>query len=60
MGSGKNTIDQISQQAVPSATSLLNRLNAIAANLEKVSNEMRQNPSVVIRGSKPPQPGPGE
>jgi phospholipid/cholesterol/gamma-HCH transport system substrate-binding protein len=60
MGSGKNTIDQISQQAVPSITILLNRLNAISANLEKVSNEMRQNPSVVIRGTKPPQPGPGE
>ncbi|RUR10569.1 MlaD family protein [Legionella sp. km772] len=60
MTSGRNTIDQISQQAVPSATTLLNRLNAISANLEKVSNEMRQNPSVVIRGAKPPQPGPGE
>lgn len=60
MASGKNTIEQISQQAVPSATTLLNRLNAISANLEKVSNEMRQNPSVVIRGAKPPQPGPGE
>jgi phospholipid/cholesterol/gamma-HCH transport system substrate-binding protein len=60
MVSGKNTIDQISQQAVPSATILINRLNAISANLEKVSSEMRQNPSVVIRGTKPPQPGPGE
>ena len=60
MISGRNTIDQISQQAVPSATSLLTRLNTISANLEKVSNEMRQNPSVVIRGSKPPQAGPGE
>ncbi len=60
MSSGKNTIEQISQQAVPSATTLLNHLNAISANLEKVSNEMRQNPSVVIRGTKPPQPGPGE
>lgn len=60
MASGKNTIDQISQQAVPSATILLNRLNAISANLEKVSSEMRQNPSVVIRGTAPTQPGPGE
>jgi phospholipid/cholesterol/gamma-HCH transport system substrate-binding protein len=60
MVSGKNAIDQISQQAVPSATNLLNRLNAISANLEKVSNELRQDPSVVIRGTKPPKPGPGE
>lgn len=60
MASGRNTLDQISQQTVPSATSLLNRLNAISANLEKVSKELRQNPSVVIRGTKPPKPGPGE
>lgn len=60
MVSGKNTIDQISQQTVPSATILLQRLNAISANLEKVSSEMRQNPSVVIRGTKPAKPGPGE
>jgi phospholipid/cholesterol/gamma-HCH transport system substrate-binding protein len=60
MVSGKNAIDQISQQAVPSATYLLHRLNAISANLEKVSNELRQDPSVVIRGTKPPKPGPGE
>lgn len=60
MTSGKNTIDQISQQTIPSATILINHLNAISADLEKVSNEMRQNPSVLIRGTKPPKPGPGE
>ncbi|KGP63413.1 ABC transporter substrate-binding protein [Legionella norrlandica] len=60
MIAGKNTIDQISQQAVPPAVLLLRRLNAISANLEKVSNEMRQNPSVIIRGTKAPKPGPGE
>lgn len=60
MVAGKNTIDKISQQTLPPAITLLRRLNAISANLEKVSNEMRQNPSVVIRGTKPPKPGPGE
>jgi phospholipid/cholesterol/gamma-HCH transport system substrate-binding protein len=60
MGSGKETIDKISQEALPPAVVLLRRLNAISANLEKVSSEMRQNPAVVIRGSKAPQPGPGE
>ena len=57
---GKNAIDKISQQTIPSANILLHRLNAISANLEKVSNEMRQNPAVVIRGTTPPEPGPGE
>ncbi|HAT7071304.1 TPA: MCE family protein [Legionella pneumophila] len=60
MIAGKNTINQISQQAIPPAVILLRRLNAISANLEKVSNEMRQNPSVIIRGTKAPKLGPGE
>ena len=60
MVSGRHTIDQVSQEAVPSATILLHRLNAISTNLEKISNEIRQNPSVIIRGSTPPKPGPGE
>lgn len=60
MNAGKSAIDKLAQQMLPSATLLLHRLNAIAANLEDVSNQMRVNPSVVIRGSKPPKPGPGE
>jgi len=60
MGSGKDTLDKVSQQTLPPIITLLRRLNAISANLEKITNEMRQNPSVVIRGAKPPQSGPGE
>ncbi|KTD44746.1 MlaD family protein [Legionella parisiensis] len=60
MGTGKNAIDKISQEGLPPAVILLRRLNTISANLEKVSSEMRQNPAVVIRGTKPPKPGPGE
>jgi phospholipid/cholesterol/gamma-HCH transport system substrate-binding protein len=60
MRSGKATIEQISQQTLPPAVVLMRRLDSIAANLEKVSNMMRQNPAVVVWGSKPPAPGPGE
>ncbi|MDI1352340.1 MAG: MlaD family protein [bacterium] len=60
MSAGKSTVDKFSQQTIPPAISLLRRLNSIAANLEDVSKELRQNPSIVIRGVKPPQPGPGE
>jgi len=60
MQAGKNSIDKISQQAIPPAVVLLQRLDLIAANLEKVSVELRQNPSVIIRGTAPPKPGPGE
>lgn len=58
--SGKNTLDKLSQEALPPAILLLRKLNAISANLERVSDEMRQNPAVIIRGNKPPKPGPGE
>ena len=60
MRAGRNSIDKISQQAIPPAVLLLRRLELIAANLEKVSADMRQNPAVIIRGSAPPKPGPGE
>ncbi|ASQ45139.1 MlaD family protein [Legionella clemsonensis] len=60
MKAGKLAINKISQQAVPPAVVLLRRLDVIAANLEKISAQMRQNPSVLIRGTKPPKPGPGE
>lgn len=56
MVSGRNAIDGVS----PEAAELIRRLNTISANLEKVTNEMRQNPSVIIRGTTPPKPGPGE
>lgn len=60
MRAGRNSIDKISQQAIPPAVVLLHQLNAIADNLEQVSSEMRQNPAVIIRGIAPLNPGPGE
>ena len=60
MKAGRVTIDKISQQTLPPFVLLLHRLDSIATNLEKVSVLMRQNPAVVIRGTTPPQAGPGE
>ncbi len=60
MQAGRNTIDKISQQAIPPTVSLLKRLDIIATNLEKVSIELRNNPAVIIRGNAPQKPGPGE
>ncbi|KTD25604.1 MULTISPECIES: MlaD family protein [Legionella] len=60
MESGKTAIDKISQQTVPPVITLVRRLDVIAANLEKISKQMRQNPAVIIRGTTPPRPGPGE
>ncbi len=60
MEAGKTSLDQLTQQTLPPAEQLLYKLNEIAANLEEVSVQIRQNPSVIVRGSTPPKPGPGE
>ena len=60
MRAGRNSIDKISQQAIPPAVLLLRRLDLIAVNIEKMSAEMRQNPAVIIRGNAQPKLGPGE
>jgi phospholipid/cholesterol/gamma-HCH transport system substrate-binding protein len=60
MKTGKTSIDQISQQAIPLAITALRRIDAITANLEKVSADMRKNPAVIIRGSASAKLGPGE
>lgn len=60
MLAGRNAIDKISQQAIPPTVTLLRRLDIIAANLEQVSNDLRRNPSIIIRGSAPKKLGPGE
>lgn len=60
MKAGRESIDKISQQTIPPTITLLRRLDTIAANLNSVSAMMRQNPAVIIRGTRPPKPGPGE
>ncbi|MEE9451430.1 MAG: MlaD family protein [Gammaproteobacteria bacterium] len=60
MGSGRAAIENISDQAIPSAVELLDRLNTVAANIEEVSETLRRNPSVIVRGKRPSKPGPGE
>lgn len=60
MKAGKAGMDQINEQTLPTATAFIRRLDLIAANLEDVSALMRQNPAVIVRGSAPQPPGPGE
>lgn len=60
MITGKDTLDLISQQAVPPTVSLLHRLDVIAGNIEQLSAELRRNPAMLIRGAAPRKKGPGE
>lgn len=60
MQAGKDGINQFTEQTLPPATMLMQRLDVIAANLEQVSSLLKQDPSVIIRGTSPEKPGPGE
>lgn len=60
MQAGKDSVNQITEQTLPPATVLLQRLDLIANNLEQVTLLMKQNPSVIIRGTTPQKLGPGE
>lgn len=60
MDSSKVAINKLSQQTIPPVNILIKRLDNIAANLQQVSSEIRQNPSIVIRGTTTAKPGPGE
>jgi phospholipid/cholesterol/gamma-HCH transport system substrate-binding protein len=60
MLAGRNAIDKLNQQALPPTISLLRRLDVIAANIEELSVELRNNPSIIVRGAPSRRPGPGE
>ena len=60
MKNGDEAISQINLQIIPPATDLIYRLESIANNLDIVSRSMRNNPSVIVRGTSAPKPGPGE
>jgi phospholipid/cholesterol/gamma-HCH transport system substrate-binding protein len=58
--SGMGTIRMIETQTLPATYQLLGNLNDITRNLTSVSVELKENPSVLIRGAAPSPLGPGE
>ena len=50
----------ISQQVLPSTVITLNRLSNAALSIEQLSQDLKRNPSILVRGKKAPPPGPGE
>jgi len=57
---GEVAIKGISNQIVPSMQQLMMRLNNISANVQQLSTDLNQNPSILVRGKYPDAPGPGE
>lgn len=55
-----SSLSSIAHHTIPELNLLLNRLNHIVLNLEKTSSDVKQNPSVLIRGHSKRKSGPGE
>lgn len=58
--SSTSTMRTIEAQTLPAMTRLLSNLDQVVQTLSEVSAEIKQNPSVLIRGTSPRPPGPGE
>jgi phospholipid/cholesterol/gamma-HCH transport system substrate-binding protein len=58
--SSRATMQVIEMQTLPISYQLLNNLNDVTRNLSQISVELKQNPSILIRGAAPQAPGPGE
>ncbi len=53
-------LQTIQNQTLPSFSQLISNLNDTVQSLSEVSSELKQNPSILIRGAAPKTPGPGE
>lgn len=58
--SGTIAIQSFSNQLMPEAYGTLKNMKAITGNIKSLSTELKQNPSIVVRGKKPSKRGPGE
>lgn len=57
---GSNAMRTLGNQTLPETYRLLSNLNDITRTLSEVSLQLKQNPSILIRGAAPLPPGPGE
>lgn len=60
LSSSTATMRMIQTQTLPTTYHLLNNLDEVSRTLSQVSIQLKQNPSILIRGAAPGAPGPGE
>ncbi len=53
-------IDRVSAAAAPAFAAMLDDLRRTAQNLDRMTDQLASDPSVLFYGATPPQPGPGE
>jgi phospholipid/cholesterol/gamma-HCH transport system substrate-binding protein len=57
---GSVVMRNFSQQMMPSMQQSIMQLNRVMANIRRLTAKLNRNPSVLVRGQQPKQPGPGE
>lgn len=57
---GKGTFQILETKTLPRTNEAISSINTLTENLSDVSSEIRQNPSILIRGKEPRPLGPGE
>lgn len=60
MQASEHAVDSISDQAVPPAVNLIQRLDRTSQSINDLTQQLKQNPAMLVRGKVPAQPGPGE
>lgn len=59
--SGRGAMNKVETQAIPEASQMMFNLNNMTRDLSEFSAEVKQNPSILVRGKRAPeQLGPGE
>lgn len=58
--STNNTMHVLQNQTLPATYRMFNNLDVMSQNLSELSADLKQNPSMLIRGRTPPRLGPGE
>lgn len=58
--SGNRDLERFTAQTLPEFAGLLGELRELTATLQRVGRQLEQDPSVLLRGSQAPAPGPGE
>jgi phospholipid/cholesterol/gamma-HCH transport system substrate-binding protein len=58
--SSMDAVQYLSSQTLPIATRTMTNMEEITRNMVSISSELRDNPSVIIRGAQPSPLGPGE
>ena len=57
---GFDTLDALRRDTLPAANQAISNMNGVISNMSAITLEMKQNPSVLIRGTTPLPLGPGE